>query len=99
MLSNLGNFLLFLSVLLSILIIYNSYNCLKISNKLIFKSIYQLSIFQSTSILICFFTLIAAFLISDFSLINVYQNSHSLNRSFIKFLEHGEIMREAFYYG
>ena len=84
MLSNLGNFLLFLSVLLSILIIYNSYTCLKISNKLIFKSIYQLSIFQSTSILICFFTLIAAFLISDFSLINVYQNSHSLKPVFYK---------------
>ena len=84
MLSNLGNFLLFLNVLLSILIIYNSYTCLKISNKLIFKSIYQLSIFQSTSILICFFTLIAAFLISDFSLINVYQNSHSLKPVFYK---------------
>jgi len=84
MLSNLGNFLLFLSVLLSILIIYNSYTCLKIPNKLIFKSIYQLSIFQSTSILICFFTLIAAFLISDFSLINVYQNSHSLKPVFYK---------------
>ena len=84
MLSNLGNFLLFLSVLLSILIIYNSYTCLKITNKLIFKNIYQLSIFQSTSILICFFTLVAAFLISDFSLINVYQNSHSLKPVFYK---------------
>ena len=84
MLSNLGNFLLFLNALLSILIIYNSYTCLKISNKLIFKSIYQLSIIQSTSILICFFTLIAAFLISDFSLINVYQNSHSLKPIFYK---------------
>ncbi len=84
MLSNLGNFLLFLNVLLSVLIIYNSYTCLKIPNKLIFKSIYQLSIFQSTSILICFFTLVAAFLISDFSLINVYQNSHSLKPIFYK---------------
>ena len=84
MLSNIGNFLLFLNVLLSILIIYNSYTCLKISNNLISKSIYQLSIFQSTTILICFFTLIAAFLISDFSLINVYQNSHSLKPVFYK---------------
>ena len=84
MLSNIGNFLLFLNVLLSILIIYNSYNYLKISDNLTFKKIYKLSILQSTSILICFFTLISAFLISDFSLINVYQNSHSLKPVFYK---------------
>ena len=84
MLSNIGNFLLFLNVLFSILIIYFSYNCFKISNNLIPKSIYHISIFQSTSILICFFTLIAAFLVSDFSLINVYQNSHSLKPIFYK---------------
>ena len=84
MLSNIGNFLLFLNVLLSILIIYNSYNCLKTSNNLIFRKIYKLSLFQSTSILICFFTLISAYLISDFSLINVYQNSHSLKPIFYK---------------
>ena len=84
MLSNIGNFLLFLNALLSILIIYYSYNCLKLSNNFTFKKIYKLSILQSTSIVICFFTLISAFLISDFSLINVYQNSHSLKPVFYK---------------
>ena len=84
MLSNIGNFLLFLNVFLSILIIYNSFNCLKVSNSTISKNIYKISIIQSTSILICFFTLIAAFLVSDFSLINVYQNSHSLKPIFYK---------------
>ena len=84
MLSNLGNLLLLLSVLFSILIIYNSYKCLNTPNNFIFKSIYQISILQSTSILVCFFTLIAAFLVSDFSLINVYQNSHSLKPIFYK---------------
>ena len=84
MLSNIGNFLLFLSALLSITIIYNCFNCLKTSNNSIFKIIYRLSVFQSTSILICFFTLISAFLTSDFSLINVYQNSHSLKPIFYK---------------
>ena len=39
---------------------------------------------QCTSILICFFTLIAAFIVSDFSLIAVYQNSHSLKPIFYK---------------
>ena len=84
MLSNIGNFLLFLNVLLSLLIINNSYKSLKTSDNLISKNIYQLSVVQSTSILICFFTLIAAFLVSDFSLINVYQNSHSLKPDFYK---------------
>ena len=84
MLSNIGNFLLFLNVFLSILIIYNSFNCLKVSDSTISKNIYKISIIQSTSILICFFTLTAAFLVSDFSLINVYQNSHSLKPIFYK---------------
>ncbi len=84
MLSNTGNFLLFLNVLFCFLIIYYSFNCLKSSNNVIFKSIYQISLLQSTSILICFFTLTAAFLVSDFSLTTVYQNSHSLKPVFYK---------------
>jgi len=84
MLSNTGNFLLFINTFLSILIIFNSYKCLKSKNNLIFKNIYQISLLQSTLVLICFFTLIAAFIVSDFSLITVYQNSHSLKPLFYK---------------
>ncbi len=84
MLSNFGNFILFLSIILSCLIIHYSFNCLKTSNNLIFKNIYQLSLLQSCTILLCFFTLIAAFIISDFSIITVYQNSHSLKPFFYK---------------
>ena len=84
MLSNTGNFLLFLNVLFCITIIFYSYNCLKASGNFIFKKIYQISLLQCTSILICFFTLVGAFLISDFSIINVYQNSHSLKPTFYK---------------
>ncbi len=84
MLSNTGNFLLFINILLSSLIIYNSLKCLKIKNNLIFKNIYQISLLQSTLVLICFFTLSAAFIVSDFSLITVYQNSHSLKPLFYK---------------
>ena len=84
MLSNTGNFLLLINIFLSCLIIYFSYNCLKIKNNIIFKSIYQISLLQSTMVLICFFTLIAAFIVSDFSLITVYQNSHSLKPLFYK---------------
>ena len=84
MLSNFGNTLLFLNVLLGILIIYFSYKDLKDSKLLISKKIYQLCLFQSTFIITCFFTLIAAFIVSDFSLITVYQNSHSLKPFFYK---------------
>ncbi len=84
MLSNTGNLLLFINIFLSSLIIYNSYKCLKTKNNIIFKNIYQISLVQSTLVLICFFTLIAAFIVSDFSLITVYQNSHSLKPLFYK---------------
>ncbi len=83
MLSNLGNILLFLNVILSLGIIYTANRNLKIS-EVIDKKIYQLSLVQSTSIIICFFVLIAAFIVSDFSLMTVYQNSHSLKPLFYK---------------
>jgi cytochrome c-type biogenesis protein CcmF len=84
MLSNTGNFLLSLNILLSALIIYYSYNNVKTADNLISKKVFKISIIQSTSILICFFTLVSAFLISDFSLITVYQNSHTLKPIFYK---------------
>ncbi len=84
MLSNLGNILLFLNVILSLSIIYTANKNLKIIGG-INKIIFQLSLIQSTSIITCFFVLIAAFIVSDFSLITVYQNSHSLKPLFYKF--------------
>ena len=84
MLSNFGNLLLFFNILLSFLIIYSALKCLKISGKSIPKTIYQISTLQSTLVIICFFTLIAGFIVSDFSLITVYQNSHTLKPLFYK---------------
>ena len=84
MLSNTGNFLLILSILFTSFIIYQSFACLKKTNDMIFKSIYKISLLQSTTILICFFTLVGAYMVSDFSLINVYQNSHTLKPIFYK---------------
>ena len=83
MLSNLGNLLLFLNVILSFSIIYTANRNLNTPGE-VDKNIFQLSLIQSTSIIICFFVLIAAFIISDFSLITVYQNSHSLKPLFYK---------------
>ena len=84
MISNFGNLLLFINIFLSFVIIYSALRCLKISNKFIPKTIYQISTLQSTLIIICFFTLIASFIVSDFSLITVYQNSHTLKPLFYK---------------
>ena len=84
MLSNLGNILLITNVILSFTIIYFSFQCLKSSGEIIFKKIYQISVVQSTLVLICFFTLVAGFIVSDFSLINVYQNSHTTKPLFYK---------------
>ena len=84
MISNFGNLLLFINIFLSLAIIYSALKCLKISGKFIPKTIYQISTLQSTLIIICFFTLIAGFIVSDFSLTTVYQNSHSLKPLFYK---------------
>ncbi len=84
MLSNLGNTLLLLNLLLGISIIYFSFQNLNDSKTLISKKIYHICLFQSTFIIICFFTLVTAFVISDFSIITVYQNSHSLKPFFYK---------------
>ena len=78
MLSSLGNTILFFNILLSILIVNYSLKSIKNSQSFINNNIYHLCVLQSTSIIICFLTLISAFIISDFSLVTVYQNSHSL---------------------
>ena len=84
MLSNIGNSLLIVNTLLSISIIFFSVKNLNSSANLINKNIYQMCLLQSTLIIICFFALIAAFINSDFSLITVYQNSHTLKPIFYK---------------
>ena len=78
MLSNLGNITLFFSVFLSLSIIFTLSQNLKEKSSIIYKKIYQLCMFQSILIFFCFFILVSAFVISDFSLITVYQNSHTL---------------------
>ncbi len=78
MISYIGNSILFINVFISMYIIYLSIRDLNSIKIVINKNIYQLCLIQSTLILICFFSLIAAFIISDFSIISVYQNSHSM---------------------
>jgi len=84
MLSNTGTTLVFLILVLSLSIIYNSYLDLKIRNQIVKKIIYNLSLFQITFTILSFFTLIIGFINSDFSLINVYENSHTAKPLFYK---------------
>src|SRR5210317_656199 len=84
MLNNTGHLLIFLVMFLSLTIIYKSYLELKINSQKISNSIYQLSLFQCTFAISSFLVLIVAFINSDFSLINVYENSHSAKPLFYK---------------
>ncbi len=84
MLSNLGNILLFGSTFVTLSIIYFAYQNLKEKNIIIRKNIVYLSFFQITLIIASFLLLIFAFIFSDFSLLAVYQNSHTAKPVFYK---------------
>ena len=84
MLNNIGICLVILTLALSFLIIYIAYHDSKTSKQVIKKSIYKLSLFQITFTILSFFTLIIGFIKSDFSLINVYENSHTTKPLFYK---------------
>ena len=73
-----------LVLILCFLTIYTASFDLKIANQSIKKSIYKLSLFQTTFTVLSFFTLIIGFINSDFSLINVYENSHTTKPLFYK---------------
>ena len=84
MLSNIGNSLLFINVFLGVLIIYFSIKSLENSKNIINIKIYKICTLQSSLTLTCFLTLVYAYVISDFSLVSVYQNSHTLKPVFYK---------------
>ena len=83
MLSNIGNIFFTLNILVTISIIYFCYHSVR-DKKYNLAKIVKLSILQSTFAIMTFVTLIAAFIISDFSLITVYENSHSAKPLFYK---------------
>ena len=78
MLSLFGNSLILISILISILIVLKSILSLNNKASLITININNLITLQTLFIIISFLTLVSAFIISDFSLITVYQNSHTL---------------------
>ena len=84
MLSNTGNILLIGSIASTFLIIYFAYQSIKERSFQIKKNIIYLSFFQITFVISSLLLLIFAFVFSDFSLIAVYQNSHTAKPLFYK---------------
>ena len=84
MLSSFGTTISTISLLLSLSLLYLSYYDLKLSNNKISKKIYKFSFSQILFTFFSFITLIIAYVISDFSLINVYENSHTTKPMFYK---------------
>ena len=84
MISNIGNILIFGSIFFTLSIIYISYQNLKEKNLKIGNVLVYFSALQITFIIASFLLLILAFIFSDFSLLGVYQNSHTSKPFFYK---------------
>ncbi len=84
MLSKIGIVLTTLILIFSILIVYNSLNSLKSNEVTIKKIIYNLNFYQLIFSLLTFLILLIGFVTSDFSLINVFENSHTEKPLFYK---------------
>ena len=84
MLSNFGTIVSIISLLLSLSLLYLFYYDLKLSNNKISKKIYKFAFLQILFTFLSFIILIVAYIISDFSLINVYENSHTTKPMFYK---------------
>ena len=84
MLSDLGTLFIIAALLTSFSIIYFSFKELKISNNLVPKKIYKFSLFQLFLTISSFFVLLLAYIFSDFTLVNVYENSHTNKPLFYK---------------
>ena len=84
MLSNLGIISSSISLLVSLLLIYLSFAELKVSGDKIPKKIYKFSSVQLIFSLLSFSVLLTGYVFSDFSMINVYENSHTEKPLFYK---------------
>ena len=77
MLSFLGNSFVVIAIALTFIIVHQAFKKVNTKENYISKSIVHLSLIQCTLFIISFLTLILSFIFSDFSLITVFQNSHS----------------------
>ena len=84
MLSNLGILFIIGTLFTSLSIIFFTFKEFKVVNNLIPSKIYKFSLFQLFFSISSFFVLLLAYILSDFSLVNVYENSHSNKPLFYK---------------
>ena len=84
MLGELGIIFVSIALLISLALIYFSFNEVKNSSNLIPKKIYKFSLLQLIFSLLSFVALLAGYVFSDFSIINVYENSHTTKPLFYK---------------
>ena len=84
MINQFGSFSLYLSLFCSSYLIYKSFVSQTTINKRLGENVFSVLSVQLVLTLISFFSLIYAFVISDFSNITVYNNSHTLKPLFYK---------------
>ena len=84
MANQIGNYSLYIALVASIYLIFQSYKLSKRSSKNLDSKIFSVLSIQSAMVLISFFSLIYVFIISDFSNETVYNNSHTTKPLFYK---------------
>ena len=82
--NQIGNYSLFIALFASIFLIFQSSNLIRSKSKNLDSKIFSTLSVQSLMVLISFFSLIYAFIISDFSNETVYNNSHTTKPLFYK---------------
>ena len=84
MINQIGNYSLFIALFASIFLIFQSSNVIRNKSKNLDGKIFSVLSVQSLMVLISFFSLIYAFIVSDFSNETVYNNSHTTKPLFYK---------------
>ncbi|MFL2887126.1 MAG: heme lyase CcmF/NrfE family subunit [Candidatus Pelagibacter sp.] len=84
MANQIGNYTLYIALFASIFLIFQSSNSIRNKSKNLDNKIFSALSVQSLMVLISFFSLIYAFIISDFSNETVYNNSHTTKPLFYK---------------
>jgi len=82
--NQIGNYSLYIALFASIFLIFQSSNLIRSRSKNLDSTIFSALSVQSLMVLISFFSLIYAFIISDFSNETVYNNSHTTKPLFYK---------------
>ena len=84
MINQIGNYSLFIALFASVFLIFQSSNVIRNNSKNLNSKIFSALSVQTLMVLISFFSLIYAFIVSDFSNETVYNNSHTTKPLFYK---------------